>query len=210
MKKDNNTDKNEPDTPNNVQLPRESQLKMSQYLSKLQAIRRMYWIHATAARGIFKENMGAMVSLSLQQTRWGFISPWTQQAKEFYQKVLHNEDLLKKMIDYGISSEELELGLLKLKDLEGNKFWRKQCNEEYVAGEYRLSEVMARLANQMQECEIASRQAFKDQPEILVHLGLEKSVEDAIESQKRDERRKWKLKSTPREEKAPDTEKVDK
>lgn len=180
---------------NNIRLPRESQLKMSQYLSKLQAIRRMYWIHITVARFIFKNDLRAMISLALQETRWDLIFPWTRQAKEFYQKTLYNEEFLGKMIEYGISREELELGLLKLKDLEGNKYWKKQCDEEYVDVEYRLSEVTARLAKHMQECEYASRQAFKDHPQHLVTLGFEESLEDVIESQKRDERRKWKFKS---------------
>lgn len=207
---DTNTDKNGPGTINNVRLPRESQLKMSQYLSKLQEIQRLYWIHMTAARIIFENDFGSMRLLALQETRWKSIYPWTQQGKEFYQKVLHNEEILRKIIDYGISMEELELGLLKLKDLEGNKYWKKQCNEDYIAGEYRLSQVMAKLAANMQECEIASRQAFKDQPEILVELGLEKSVEDAIESVKRDERRKWKTKSELPGVKPLEKDKVDK
>ncbi|HLP45231.1 MAG TPA: hypothetical protein VK469_04755 [Candidatus Kapabacteria bacterium] len=191
----NDTDNNGPDTQNNIRLPRESQLKMSQYLSKLQVIRRMYWIHMTVARFIFKNDLRAMSSLALQETRWDLIFPWTRQAKEFYQKTLYNEEFLGKMIESGISREELELGLLKLKDLEGNKYWKKQCDEEYVDVEYRLSEVTARLAQHMQECEYASRQAFKDQPQHLVTLGFEESVEDVIERQKRDERRKWKFKS---------------
>lgn len=191
----NHTDNNGPDTPNNIQLPRESQLKKSQYLSKLRVIQRMYWIHMTVARFIFKDDLGAITSLALQETRWNLNFPWTRQAREFYQKALYNEEFLVKMVDYGISREELELGLLKLKDLEGNKYWKKQCEEEYVDVEYRLSEVKERLAKHMQECEYASRQAFKDQPQHLVTLGFEESLEDAIESQKRDERRKWKFKT---------------
>ncbi len=210
MSNDENTDINGPDTPNNVQLPRESQLKMSQYLSKLHAIQRMYWIHMTVARIIFKNDLGAIISLALQETRWDLIYPWTRQAKEFYQKALYNEEILVKMIEYGISREELELALLKLKDLEGNKYWRKQCNEQYVDVEYRMSEVQARLVKHMQEYEYASRQAFKDKPQHLVTLGFEESLEDAIESQKRYERRKWKFKSIQQSEKAVDKEKVDK
>lgn len=206
----NNTDKNEPGATSNVRLPRESQLKMSQYQSKLKAVRRMYLIHVTAARIIFKNNMVTMISLGIHETRWDLIFPWTKQAREFYQKVLHNEEILGKMIDYGISREEPEQMLLKLKDLEGNKYYKKQSQEETVKVNYQLSEANAKIAKDMEYYEWASRQAFKDKPQHLVTLGFEKSVEDAIESFKRDERRQWKTKSEPPPVNPWDKEKVDK
>jgi hypothetical protein len=210
MNNDNDTAKNEPGTPNNIQLPRESQLKKAQYQAKLYAAQHMYRVHMTAARIIFKADMTVLTSLALQETRWDSIFPWTRQAKEFYRKVLYNEEILGKMIDYGITREELELALLKLKDLEGNKYWKKQCNEEDAAGEYRLMGHMEKLVEYMEDFEYVSRLAFKDKPQYLVTLGFEKSLEDAIESQKRDERRKWKTKSEPPRVRPWEKEKVDK
>lgn len=206
----NNTDKNEPGAKSNTRLPRESQLKMSQYQSKLKAVRRMYWIHVTAARIIFKNNIVTMISLGIHETRWDLIFPWTKQAREFYQKVLHNEEILGKMIDYGITREELEQCLLKLKELEGNKYYKKQSQEESVKVNYQLSEANAKIVKDMEYYEWASRQAFKDKPQILVDLGFEKSVEDAIESFKRDDRRQWKTKSEPPPVNPWEKEKVDK
>ncbi|MDQ1352231.1 MAG: hypothetical protein QG657_2537 [Acidobacteriota bacterium] len=205
-----NTDKNGPGASSNARLPRESQLKMSQYRFKLQEIKRLYWVHMTAARIIFKNDFSTMRSLGLHETSWDVLFPWTRQAREFYQKVLHNEEILGKMMDYGITREELELGLLKLKDLEGNKYWKKQCNEEEAAGEYRLQESLAKLEEYMEDFKWVSRQAFKDQPQYLVTLGIEKSLEDAIESVKRDERRQWKTKSEPPRVRPWEKEKVDK
>jgi hypothetical protein len=57
-----------------------------------------------------------------------------------------------------------------------------------------MMESMEKLVDFMEGFEAASREAFKDEPQHLVTLGMEKSVEDAIERRKLDERRKWKNK----------------
>lgn len=191
MGKDNDKN-NTTSTPNNKTIPRETQLKKTLYEEKRLEIKRMYWVHMTSVRLLFKNDAAILIQLLLVEKHDSRIYPWTQQAKEFYRKVIHNETILERLTEYGIRKENLELAQLKLKELEGNKFWKKQCDDEWTEGEYKLQESFLKLQEWMDDFEETSREAFKDQPEYLVKLGFEKSVEDALERQKKDERRKWK------------------
>lgn len=187
-------------TPGGTPLPRETQLKKAIYEAKLQEMRGIYWVDMTAARLVFKNEPTALVIMKLDEKQNHGLFPFTQQAKFFYRRILQDDYMRDKMEQFGITREEMELSLLKLKDLEGNKFWKKQYEEELNEGEYELQESYQRLKVWMDDFEKASRNAFKDEPRHLVTLGFEKSVEDALERQKKDERRKWKNKRDEREE----------
>lgn len=185
---------NNQNTNNNNHVPRDTMLRKAIYEAKLFGARRGFWVHATAARFLFKDDIPTLTRLGLHEKRDTRLYPWTQQAKHFYVKALKDDNVIQKLNQYDIPEDELETRLKKLKELEGNKFWKKQTDEEWAKGEYRMMESMEKLADFMEGFEAASRDAFKDKPEYLVTLGMEKSVEEAIERQKLDERRKWKNK----------------
>ena len=197
MGKNNRTGKSDI-TPGAAALPRESQLKKAIYESKLQEMRQTYWVHMTAARLVFKNQPDILINLKLDEKQNHSLFPFTQQAKFFYRKILQDDQLRESMEQYGVTKEDMDLAHLKLKDLESNKFWKKQYEDELNQGEYELQESFQRLKAWMEDFEKASREAFKDTPKHLVTLGFEKSVEDALERQKRDERRKWKNKHEER------------
>lgn len=187
-------------TPGAAPLPRESQLKKAVYESKLQEMRGTYWVDMTTARIVFKNESETLISLKLDEVQNHSLYPFTQNAKFFYRRILQDDRLCEKMNGHGVTREKIELTLLKLKDLESNKFWKKQCEDEFNQGEYQLQESYQRLKEWMDDFEKASREAFKDTPKHLVTLGFEKSVEEALERQKKDERRKWKKKHEERNE----------
>jgi hypothetical protein len=146
----------------------------------------------TAARLIFKGDVATLTYLGLQETRFDALYPWTRQTKNFYLNVLDKDEILEKLIQYGISEEDLVESLSKLNELEGNKYWKKQVDEEWAEGEYKLQESFGKLREWMTEFEDTVRVACKEAPEQVVKLGFEESVEDVIERQKLDERRAWK------------------
>lgn len=174
------------------QSSRANGLRESIYMAKLYGVKRRSWKHMTAARLIFKGDVPTLTYLGLHETRFDALYPWTRQTKNFYLKVLDTDEILEKLIQYGISEEDLVEGLSKLNELEGNKYWKKQVDEEWAEGEYKLQESYGKLKEWMTEFEDTVRVACKDKPEHVVKLGLEKSVEDVIERQKLDERRAWK------------------
>jgi hypothetical protein len=184
---------NDQDT-NNNHIPRDTMLRKAIYEAKLFGARRGFWVHATAARLLFKDDIPTLTRLGLHETQHTALYAWTQQAKHFYVKALKDDKVLQKLNQYHIPEEELETRLQKLNELEKNKFWKKQTDKEWARGEYRMMESMEKLVDFMEGFEAASREAFKDEPQHLVTLGMEKSVEDAIERRKLDERRKWKNK----------------
>jgi len=190
MNNDKDTAKDGPNTPNNVRLPRETQLKKAQYQAMLLEVQQMYWIHMTTARIIFKSDIIAMNTLDLQETRWDSIFSWTSQAKEFYHNVLHTDEFLKKMIAYGITGEELEQGLLKLKELEGDKYWKKQCNEEDAPGKSRPVNLVEKIRELAAAAEKASRRTFQEELKHRLEKFFAKAMEKAIEKKKKQMQRK--------------------
>lgn len=180
--------------PDNGQAPRETRIKKDLFTAALHDARAAYWGHVTSARMVFKSDLHATLYLELYRTRIPALAGWTLQAKEFYRKALYKEEILEKMAGYGIPKITLEACLARIKNLEGSKFWRKQTHDEWAKGEYVLQQKIEEAQKNFFEIADASREAFKDTPETIVKLGLENSVEDVVERQKRDERRKWKKK----------------
>jgi hypothetical protein len=146
----------------------------------------------TAARLLFKGDMSTLTSLGLHETQFDTLYPWTMQAKKFYLNVLEKDEILQELIRFGFREDDLVESLSKLNELEANKYWRKQTDEEWAEGEYKLQQSFKDLQEWMGEFEDTVRIACKDKPEYVVKLGFEDSVEDVIERQKLDERRTWK------------------
>jgi len=191
MNNDKATNIDGPNKQDNARLPRETQLKKTQYQAKLLEVQQMYWIHMTAARIIFKSDRIALNTLDLQETRWDSIFSWTGQAKEFYHKLLHTGEFLKKMTAYGINGEELEQGLLKLKELEEDKYWKKQCNDEDIPGKYRPVNLVEKIRELADAAEKASHRTFQEELKHRLKKFFDKAMEKAIEKKKRQIQREW-------------------
>ncbi|MCU0288138.1 MAG: hypothetical protein MUF15_17295 [Acidobacteria bacterium] len=151
MNKNNDTINNIADSFDNAQLP--SDLKKAQCLAKIQAIQHPYWIHMTAARIIFKNDLTILNDLDIKSIHCDSIISWSQQARDFYHKILYNDEILKKIATFGITREELESVFFKLKELEGNKYWKKYWKEK-------MSGWLSVLENDL-------RETYKDDPEKL-------------------------------------------
>ncbi|MCP5102144.1 MAG: hypothetical protein GY950_02130, partial [bacterium] len=78
--------------------------------------------------------------------------------------------------------------------------WRKHTHEEWAKGEYELQKMYDDVKKTFYKDSGKVREALKDEPEKIVQLGLEKSVEDVLERQEKDKRRKWKKKKKLKEE----------
>ncbi len=187
-------------TANHGQTPRETQLKKDMFIAALHEAKAQYWGHVASARIAFKTDRTTTAYLGIHLPEITALGGWTRQAKEFYRKTLNKEEIPEKLAEYGIPKITLETCLARLKNLEGSKFWRKQTQEEWAKGEYVLQQTLEKAKKSFYEMADVSREAFKDTPENIVKLGLENSVEDVIERQKRDERRKWKKKAEEKNE----------
>ncbi|MCP5046168.1 MAG: hypothetical protein GY940_03290 [bacterium] len=187
----NDNDKNN-NMSGNSHIPLRSRQKRDLFEARLHEVKRTFWIHMTAARIIFKSDTDILIQLLLNETRMKNLHPWAQGAKECYRRILNNEEVTGKLVEYGIPREEMELCLMKIKDLEVQKLWRIQVQKEWGKGEYEFQEAWKKFKDWMADFEDASYQAMEDQPELLVRMGMEKSVEDAIQTQEKRKRRKWK------------------
>ncbi len=181
---------NDQDT--NHRVPRETSFKKAVYEATLFGLRKKYWVHVTAARYLFKDDIVAFALLHLHKTRFAHLYPWTRQAKDFYRKILKNDEAIKKLTQYDISEQELKTTLKQLKELEGNKFWKKQTHEDWARSEYKFQQAYKEARETFTKVAEVSHTAFKDQPETLVELGLGKSIEEVLEKQEKDQRRRWK------------------
>ncbi|MCP5051763.1 MAG: hypothetical protein GY940_31645 [bacterium] len=177
---------------NSNPVPLQTQLKRNRYETQLQELRRIHWSHMIAARFIYKSNNVFLNFLGLVEPRESWIDLWAGQAKDFYARVLSSEEILAKLEEFDITSDDIRLWISKMKNMEGNKIWIKECDDAWGQREYKLQAAMNRLNDYYTDMKKSFLQALKDEPEMLIELGMAESVEDVKEQQKRALQRNWK------------------
>ncbi len=133
---------------------------------------KVYMKYVTIARIALRDWRGALSKLDLHGQRKRAIAGWIIQARQFYDGLLAEAEMMALMAEFNVTQEKLEAGRAQVDDVEkAHRIQGKERGEAQIATQARDA-AMDELEQWMSDFIAIARLALEDNPQALEKLGI--------------------------------------